>query len=751
MEVMNTAMVKTWTRLLAGAAAFALASCAWEKEDFDAPVRNGEAMVTFALQVPGVSAPASRALSAADENTVTQIDVLVFEPNGGEFVYRTEVDGTKIDTDGSDSRIKTFTVALRQGSFDLALMANSSTVISAASLDGLTKAQALATLETAMPAGGKWIADATTEGYRPLPMWGDVGNIAIGDATELTGSDRVLLTRMAARVIVQATGTAATNFRITAVDIYNYNTRGSLVPRPADWNTTVPSAPKADHPNVPASSTLTRGPIHYTATDPTTAYANEIYIFEAENHIDAAHTAGKGLTARTCAVVGGHWDSDADGDFADEGSPTWYRVDFSTGTGSSQVFLDVLRNHNYLFNITKVSGRGYADSETAFNSAPVNIEAGVQEWNHAGMGDVVADGQYALSVGSASVELEGRSYTADGTENKLRILTDYPGGWKIESIRDAATDAEIPDNGWISIADDEKAGTDKTVSLILGANGTGAARSAKIRITAGRMVIVVVVTQEPSAPGYGGYGDLLFFDSDGRLSIGRWASMSAEQRANLAYFKFGGVVGFTGVAEAWLGAYATGKELKFNTTGDVTYATWLNIPRYEAADFTAGRTNVSATTGDYAYHTGANVKLGKGDPCRLIGLTGAQIQAMTEAQIDAHNSGWRLPTVEENKAFTGYTEDATFYSDHWTSIDGMNGGMFPNKTVGTPDMFLPARGYRVNSGGSYLQGGSHGHYWSNSAVGTFEAYSLYLRATLVSVENTAGVSMGYNVRCIRND
>ncbi|MGL5981183.1 MAG: InlB B-repeat-containing protein, partial [Phocaeicola sp.] len=50
-------------------------------------------------------------------------------------------------------------------------------------------------------------------------------------------------------------------------------------------------------------------------------------------------------------------------------------------------------------------------------------------------------------------------------------------------------------------------------------------------------------------------------------------------------------------------------------------------------------------------NTAENIKAGKGDPCRLVGFTVAQIKALTAAGRPVDNYSWRLPTMEENKEF----------------------------------------------------------------------------------------------------
>lgn len=366
-------------------------SCTADTKQLVSPGGRDEVTVNFTIKLPA-STPVSRALGeATDEYDVQQIDILAFRPDGGEFVYRSGYSAEDITGAGQQ---KSFTATLRTGEFDIVLLANSHSAITAASLSGMTKATALASLTAEMPTGGKWVADISAANFMPFPMWGEAGKVTVDDTTDFTGDNAVRLTRMMARVDV-VIDPAVTRFKLTGVDVYNYNTKGSIVPAASgSWDE---AEGKAVVPAVPASSVLTEGPISYTG-DEIDGVKNrcftEIYLFEAENHTDATHTVGKALTDRTCVVMGGIFDANDNGDFGDDGAPTYYRIDFSTGEGLSQTFLDVLRNHKYTLRVAKVSGPGCDDSWTAFTSEPHNVEVNVVQWNEAEMDDVGIEHYY---------------------------------------------------------------------------------------------------------------------------------------------------------------------------------------------------------------------------------------------------------------------------------------------------------------------------------------------------------------------
>lgn len=483
-------------RFLAGILpAWILLSCSSEQEISPAPSGSGETFVTFSLRVPGATTPASRGLTEDEENAVAEIDILAFHPVSGKFEFHAGCDAGDITTDPEDSKKKTFTVKLRQGTWDVAVLANARSLVDAATLTGKTKSTLLPEFMVEMPADGKWTA-------KRIPMWSEVKKAAISEGITLTD---VKLARMVARVDVDIPATVS-NFKLTGVDLYNYNTWGTLVPAATGaWDKT---EGKALTPVVPATSVLTQGPVSYgedEIDEENNRCFTEIYLFEAENHSDVpdSHDTGKGLTARTCLVIAGIWDANENGDFTDDGEATFYRVDFSTGTGSSQKFLDVLRNHKYIFNIMRVSGPGYEDSQTAFESGPVNIEAGVLEWNDGGMGDIVADGQYMLAVsrGEFSFSRDGRADKRE--DNVLTIYTDYKtaseDGWRVEKTVDAADGKTEVD--WVVFTPANGVAGDKTeVVLTVGVNDTPQDREAEVWIAAGRLRYKVKVRQSLALP-----------------------------------------------------------------------------------------------------------------------------------------------------------------------------------------------------------------------------------------------------------
>jgi hypothetical protein len=229
------------------------------------------------------------------------------------------------------------------------------------------------------------------------------------------------------------------------------------------------------------------------------------------------------------------------------------------------------------------------------------------------------------------------------------------------------------------------------------------------------------------------------------------------------FFKFGSVVGiYTGAGlvqtlpvastNTNIDSFEAATDVAWSPTNTITGdadAGWATIPVYNdnGTDFT----NNLAITSESGYHSIANVKAGKGDPCRLVGLDLARIKntaaaSLTTADID--NGKWRLPTVAEQQSFTGRDSNGE-YAEHWTTQSSVNGGMFPNSTLGDATTFLPAAGYRHTITGQVGSQSTYGHYWSSIPSSAIWGINLTFGATGVLTLGDGSYALGCVVRCVR--
>jgi hypothetical protein len=137
---------------------------------------------------------------------------------------------------------------------------------------------------------------------------------------------------------------------------------------------------------------------------------------------------------------------------------------------------------------------------------------------------------------------------------------------------------------------------------------------------------------------------ILYMDGAGKLQVGAWGTAT---QANMLFFKTHSVLGMSG----------TTNNDPFDAT-DVKYNPSAVVPTDTYSSVISG--NISATTAinafDPIYNTATNIKTyGRGDPCTLVGLSVADIAAMSDEELQQalDNSPWRLPTMFENVSFVG--------------------------------------------------------------------------------------------------
>ena len=185
-----------------------------------------------------------------------------------------------------------------------------------------------------------------------------------------------------------------------------------------------------------------------------------------------------------------------------------------------------------------------------------------------------------------------------------------------------------------------------------------------------------------------------------------------------AYFQFGSVIGWD-----W-GEIMAG----FNPTAILGFNNWNSI-------WNNGNKDVE--------HTSVELSIGRGDPCRLVGYTVAEIQAAVASGRAPDNSHWRLPTNTENIVYGGPFSE-------WTTISGISGRVFTgaNEINGS---FLPAAGRIIAESAAYGQRGSMGFYVSSSIdKDSTVPFMLFFSAQTVEPSDYRdGQSQGYSVRCVR--
>lgn len=486
------------------------ASCISE-EEINTPESGGsqtDREVNFLIAVP-YAAPTgtqSRAIGTTEENAISNIYVLAFkvEYNADGTTIKSETYdysaiGTKSATNVEGASSQSFTVKVRVKNYKqrFVVITNAKDAVTALTDDhatwhGADKATMLSKLKVSLDQTEDRWEVISASNYTAFPMWGE------SSAEQITGNTKALsmaipMLRMIAKINVQLdeSVTGLTNkFHLKSVHLYNTNTSGHVVPSVIKEEIRTGNRYLlVETPTVPSGATLSEGPIEYTdftaPGTPDVAMKGAIYTFETK-----APSDGDRMKA-TCLVIGGTYGTDT--------GETYYRVDFFGSDGKT--LRDILRNYQYVVNITDVKGRGHESADVAYKSKSVNMVAEILYWNEAGLGNNVFDGQNILSVSQDSYFFSRDAKTSREEDNVLSIITDYtttaPGGtsgWYVEKIVDAK-DKTTPVT-WVDLSQrDGTADSRAEVFLTVKENNTTTERSAIIWIAAGRLRYQVNVTQ----------------------------------------------------------------------------------------------------------------------------------------------------------------------------------------------------------------------------------------------------------------
>jgi hypothetical protein len=485
---------------------------------------------------------------------------------------------------------------------------------------------------------------------------------------------------------------------------------------------------------------------------------------------------------RLALVVGGYFDGSS--------TLSYYRLDYA----KDGKLMNILRNHLYQFNISKVSGPGFATPEEAYSSSAMNMTAEVVDWADIDMGNIWMFGPDYFSIDAQEAVLEfnkGSQYVFN-----IKSTMDFEvtcGGAARLSTRGARSWSSAYYKYDLRIGYDQRwtltvtALTDNLTTVldmrpedlhIVASGGKGL----NVPLTVSQQQLETAPTQP-----LGLMAGILYFAPDGTLSIAEWDN-STVRRSNMAYFKFGSVIGFDGNwhngSESWP---ADGSAIHFNPT-NLVYGN--QITGYSPSTYNAATSNslpyipgydgrsvamsvyerMSVSSPNYA--TVANLKAGRGDPCMLVGYTGAQLRAMNDGQLQTvlNNAAYRLPTFHENHVFTGAIDtgpnDYLYTPGHFTTsaYDDRNTrafqvGRFPAlEDAGGGDRFLyslPVADTRHERSGSMDDDGDEirGRYWSsNRAVdnnGDYvdQAYAVVFDEEYLYPNNSANFSYGMSIRC----
>ena len=483
-----------------------LSGCMGERNHLRRGGKDGE--ITLILRAPAMDVDNNmRQMSAHQESAVKNLKILVFKTKDAgatlsdqqeKYAYEAKISSVTPQDGGKYYKV----VARLKGDdnttpYRLVLIANHSFDADALA-EGMSKAEVFAASGLKKAFTEKW---DTNDAAATIPMWGEsdakviTEGVTFSDCFDQTGEGKtkIHLIRSLARVDVgisfsgdaaseETTPTTDVPLTLESVRVYRYAT-SFLVPGTQTNTYYSDNGVRKPKPVLPDGVAMADDSkcLSFTAINDRTS-VRDIYIPE--------RLKGSDKSDRPCLVIGGKYNGAA--------KATYYRLDFiktpkEGHPKDTAEALDILRNHRYRFNITKVSGPGYDTPEEALSGEPVNIYFDVVVWDEAQVGEVRYDGQYYLAVNKDKFE-----FGKDESDDVFTVRTNWEGGYKFvdaEGNELPKTKEEAVAKGmWYYLSDPKDPAfvkdQDFREKVFVLENTTGAARSAakgSIFVQAGRI------------------------------------------------------------------------------------------------------------------------------------------------------------------------------------------------------------------------------------------------------------------------
>ena len=491
-----------------------LSGCMGERNHLRRGGKDGE--ITLILRAPAMDVDNNmRQMSAHQESAVKSLKILVFKTKDAgatlsdqqeKYAYEAKISSVTPQDGGKYYKV----VARLKGDdnttpYRLVLIANHSFDADALA-EGMSKAEVFAASGLKEAFTEKW---DTNDAAATIPMWGEsdakviTEGVTFSDCFDQTGEGKtkIHLIRSLARVDVgisfnadaaseETTPTTDVPLTLESVRVYRYAT-SFLVPGTQTNTYYSDNGVRKPKPVLPDGVAMADDSkcLSFTAINDRTS-VRDIYIPE--------RLKGSDKSDRPCLVIGGKYNGAA--------KATYYRLDFiqTPKVGhpkDTAEALDILRNHRYRFNITKVSGPGYDTPEEALSGESVNIYFDVVVWDEAQVGEVRYDGQYYLAVNKDKFEF-GKSEGDDA----FTVRTNWEQGYKFvdaegNELPKSKAEAEAQ-NKWYYLSDPKDPAFVKDQNfnekVFVLENTTGDARSAakgSIFVQAGRIKWPLIINQ----------------------------------------------------------------------------------------------------------------------------------------------------------------------------------------------------------------------------------------------------------------
>lgn len=380
-----------------------VAACSPQDDAFELPPAPAEKNVTFEVSIPRVNTPSTYGMTDVQEGKVTEATILAYTSvNGIEQLVRKIPVATADIT--SSSKTARFKVVMPAGKYHrLVLIANANAQANTLPLN--SDLEALSSLQYTH-ATGRW--DTATPDY--IPMSGELIAESLNGIEIKQGIAKVFsnlkLIRMLARIDVRNTAIGAI---LEEVHLYNMNCNGLIV-KNANYSAT------PAQPNLPDARENAISPITHVV--PLTTLIREMYVFEAA----APTTATLGTTSPRIVIKARY-----------RGEDCYYPVDFTyagdqTGTTKGH-FMPIVRNHQYIFTISRVTRKGFDTAAEALASTDM-FTNNIIDVKLLVIDDDFTDVYYneqnflAVDVTNQNIVMGKAAYNAKMNDNTITVLTD---------------------------------------------------------------------------------------------------------------------------------------------------------------------------------------------------------------------------------------------------------------------------------------------------------------------------------------
>lgn len=419
--------MKKWSIYILAALLFAGCTDEFPDENNSIDPPKDEDKVTLTIQFPNSREPSTYAIDSKAENKISRLDVLSFTKGSGtllsdELAYHIFISGDSIlDTDAT-GRTKKVTTKLESmlPSQRLVLIANLPSNINLATVAKGT------TMETIVDmlkfSGSTWRPPVAKTDTTSFPMFGQMKEYVQihSDNSTMPTSLPFNMIRSVAKVDVgvdvNGTGDPALGFgsifKIKNVHVYQASDSGYIAPHKdlllsRDINATDTIIDKTNIVGNVNATDKRVAKIDYTFPTTGNILKNIIYLPETDTL--------KGSYKPAFLVVEASYMS---------GSSTFYRIDF-TDDGK---YVPLLRNHNYVINITGIRTEGYTTIEEAVAAPESRLNASLilDSNDDSGIKEVISyNNEYYLGVSSSNMYVDWK-----GQDVKVYVKTSYAGGWE---------------------------------------------------------------------------------------------------------------------------------------------------------------------------------------------------------------------------------------------------------------------------------------------------------------------------------